>query len=160
MGPRTAPDFSKLSLDPALVPEVDRTYGYLGVKLDTPLARLPGMQFAEQRGELAIYHRPDDSLQVGQARVAYIEYRFAGERLREVAIGFDNLVAGTRLRNAFSRVYGRGFGTNRVVCWWGEHAQIRYRVAKGGRGQLLISTVPESPSASAPRLVASGNKLG
>lgn len=141
MGDINAPDFSTPSLDSSLVPEVDRTYGFLGLKLETPLTRVSGMEFYKQQGALAVYRRPTDSLQVGQAHVAYIEYWFEREILRTIALGFDNLKAGTQLRDAFSRVYGRGFGSEQLVSWRGAHAQIIYKIIDKEEGLLVISTL-------------------
>ncbi len=132
------PDFSKVSLDFSPILAVDRSYGFLGIKLGTPLAMLPQMVFSEEREGGYVYKNPSDALKVGSALVSYIEYYFKQSRLAYIFIGFKTEAEGTKLRNSFSRVYGRGYGTDKLVFWRGEETDVIYTVQEGGSGFLSI----------------------
>lgn len=135
----TAPDFTVPSLDFSPIIAVDRTYGFLGTRLGTPLSQLPDMRLLAQGEEGSIYTRPSDSLQVGGANVSSIEYLFDNDQiLAHIFIHFASEDIGVKLRDAFSRVYGRGAGTDKLVYWKGLEADIIYTV-KGKGGYLSIS---------------------
>lgn len=155
----SAPDFSTPSLDASIIPAVDRDYGFLGIKLGTPLDRLPGLTFHEKRGDVLIYTRTADSLQVGLATASYIEYWFRNDTLHDIVLGFDDAANGMHLRNAFSRVYGRGFGTDKLVWWKGQYAEMMYTVKEGDCGYLSVGVLDSTPAGEARTQVISLNSI-
>lgn len=157
MATSSSPDFSQPSLDSSLIPAVDQTFGYLGIKLGTPLDRIPGLLFQQDLEEegIAIYTRPDDSLQVGSATVSHIQYWFKNNALHDIMLGFEDIANGERLRNTFYRVYGRGWGADTLVVWKGRYSEITYsgKTAKGDGGWLSISAIqPEGKEGMPERI--------
>ena len=133
-----APDFSKVSLDSTSIAGIDRDYGLLGVRLGITPEQLQGGVILKTWDDMESYSRPADSLQIGKALASGIEYWFKGGRLNSIMVTFDNEQDGLLIRDAFSRVYGRGFGTDKLVHWIGKEASILFTVKDGGHGYLSI----------------------
>jgi hypothetical protein len=133
-----APNFSKISLDSTPIDGIDRDYGLLGIKLGIPPEQLSGRVLSKAWDDMEAYTRPTDSLQIGKAQASQIEYWFKEGRLVTIMIGFDNEQDGLLIRDAFSRVYGRGFGTDKLVRWIGTEASVIFTVKDGGSGYLSI----------------------
>lgn len=133
-----APDFSKISLDSTSIAGIDRDYGLLGVKLGITPKQLPGGTLFKAWDDIEAYTRSTDSLQIGKAKASYIEYWFKNGILSSIMVGFNNEQDGLLIRDAFSRVYGRGFGTDKLVHWPGVEASIIFTVRDGNDGYLSI----------------------
>jgi hypothetical protein len=133
-----APDFSKISLDSTPIDGIDRDYGLLGIKLGISLEQLPDRVLSKAWDDMEAYTRPTDSLRIGKAQASYIEYWFKAGKLVTIMIGFDNEQDGLLIRDAFARVYGRGFGTDKLVHWIGTEASIIFTVKDKSDGYLSI----------------------
>jgi hypothetical protein len=132
------PDFSSISLDSTPITGIDRDYGLLGIKLGIAPEQLPGGVLSNKWDDMEAYTRATDSLQIGKAHASSIEYWFKNGKLSTIMIGFDNESDGLLIRDAFSRVYGRGFGTDKLIHWVGLEASIIFTVKDKGCGYLSI----------------------
>lgn len=133
-----APDFSKASLDSTPIASIDRDHGLLGIRLGIIPEQLPSKVLSKTWDDIEAYVRPTDSLQIGQGLASSIEYWFKSGKLNTIMVAFSNEQDGLLIRDAFSRVYGRGFGTDKLVHWIGKEASILFTVKDGGSGYLSI----------------------
>lgn len=156
------PDFSTPSFDSSLIPAVDQAFGLQGLKLNTPIAAIEGLLFLEQREDVRVFTRPADSLHVGPAVVDSIEYCFKEDKLVAIFLAFSDETTGINVRNVFSRVYGRGSGTDRQVVWRGRRSDVIYVLKENKRGYVafLLATTDNQGIIRVKELVNSPPRSG
>jgi hypothetical protein len=90
------------------IANLDAKNGFRKARFATAFDEFDGLKFSEFKEGLSCFQRPDERLQVGEAKLEYIEYCFLEGRLAAVIQYGIGAETASELLRALRRAYGKG----------------------------------------------------
>lgn len=103
--------------------------GFRGLKWGTHSSELTDMSLIESHGDIKIYVRKNDKMQMGDAKLKKIIYAFYKDRLFSVSIKYSSYQNFLKLKQFFFQLYGNGNQPNiymKRYLWFGSEAGITF----------------------------------
>jgi hypothetical protein len=129
--------------------ELDKRHGFLGVKLDTPLASFKDLQLVRNKDGEVVYRRKIEQKNVGEATLKTVEYYFYKGKLGAIQVHAENTSQNEAawmelLKTAYqvepsAVISDSEYHPGGTYFWHGKHTDINYSVYAGDDISIYVS---------------------
>ena len=129
---------------PEQTKKLDTTTGFRGQKFGTAFSEFQGLNLDREEGELKLYTKKDDNLQLGPVKLETIVYHFFQDKFFAVSLHTQDRDNTLRLLRVAQAAFGQGNQTANAKddldkSWLGKAAEAFFTVnPKTEEGSLLI----------------------
>lgn len=135
---------------PGFSAELDKRYGFRGLRFETPLSQMKGLKFVANRGGKAVYTKLNENKTLGNAQLKQVLYCFYKGQLSDIlfsAIGSSNA---DEVLKVLTQAYGTPFEQELTedemdghFYWHGKRATALLTIPIDEDGfDVMISSIP------------------
>jgi hypothetical protein len=140
-------DFRNLRIQPppGTLAYLDWRYGFRDLKFEQPVETCNGLVLVEDDGDLKFYHRKDERLELGDAKLKLIEYGFYKGKFATVVITAASETDAAGLLQALESDYGaptKSPRNNHKLYWFGRKVLIDYMPSPTGPPSVGLWSKP------------------
>ena len=129
---------------PEQTTKLDTTTGFRGQKFGTPFSEFQGLTLEKDEGDLKLYTKKDENLQLGPAKLETIVYHFFQDKFFAVSLHTQDRENTLRLLRVAQVAFGAGNSRPNAKddldqAWLGKNAEAFFNVnPKTDEGSLVI----------------------
>ncbi|SET98177.1 hypothetical protein [Hymenobacter actinosclerus] len=94
---------------PGFSAELDKRYGFRGLRFETPLAQVKGLKFVTNRGGKAVYQKISENKVLGNAQLKQVLYCFYKGQLSDVLFSSTGSTNADEVLKVLTQAYGAPF---------------------------------------------------
>ncbi|TGE03328.1 hypothetical protein [Hymenobacter fodinae] len=94
---------------PGFSAELDKRYGFRGLRFETPLAQVKGLKFVANRGNKAVYTKISENKTLGNAHLKQVLYCFYKGQLSDILFSATGSTNADEVLKVLTQAYGTPF---------------------------------------------------